>query len=441
MITINREPVQAGSFEARLALLRKSDALRACSGKRLAICLQDPIDMIGAVLIVKEQGASALLLHAETPEATARQRAEDAGCEALLYGSVDGYISLAAVHSSASWTEAAGKLANGWERGPVSAEPSLLQFSSGTTGAPKLIQRAWHEVDAEVRAYNESLGEGANATPIVLAPVSHAYGLISGVLSAFARGKAPIVVTANNPKLTLGIIRDTPEHLVYGVPLLLHVISSLAPADFRFHRLMSSGAPMTGALLERLSGMSAAIMQQYGCSEAGCISLAGEMQHCGDLGLPLSHVLVKAGLGQALAEELFVEVVGTGRRIATGDLGYADGQGRLHFMSRLDDVINVGGLNVFPLEVEERLTELDGVKEAVVFRGRHPIMGERALALVTVEAGAEEKLSPADIRAWCAEGLPPYKVPSEVRIVEAIPRNATGKVSRAMLAREQESEA
>ncbi|EFM10281.1 AMP-dependent synthetase and ligase [Paenibacillus curdlanolyticus YK9] len=440
MITINREPVQVGSFEARLALLRKSNALRACAGKRLAICLQDPIDMIGAVLIVKEQGASALLLHAETPEATARQRAIDAGCEVLLYGSADGYISLAE-QVSGNWSEAAGKLANGWERGPVSAEPSLLQFSSGTTGAPKLIQRAWEEVDAEVKAYNESLGEAANASPIVLAPVSHAYGLISGVLSAFARGKAPIVVTATNPKLTLGIIRDTPEHLVYGVPLLLHVISSLAPQDFRFHRLMSSGAPMTGALLERLSSVSAAVMQQYGCSEAGCISLAAQMQHCGDLGLPLSHMTVTAGRGQAAAEELFVEVAGTGRRIATGDLGYADEQGRLHFMSRLDDVINVGGLNVFPLEVEERLVECNGVKEAVVFRGRHPIMGERALALVTIDAAEQDRLTPSDIRAWCAEGLPPYKVPSEIRIVDAIPRNATGKVSRAMLAREQESEA
>ena len=67
-------------------------------------------------------------------------------------------------------------------------EPSLLQYSSGTTGEPKLIRRAWTEVDTEITAYNEALNCEVDEVPIVMAPVSHSYGLICGTLSAITRG-------------------------------------------------------------------------------------------------------------------------------------------------------------------------------------------------------------------------------------------------------------
>ena len=69
-------------------------------------------------------------------------------------------------------------------------EPSLLQYSSGTTGEPKLIRRAWTEVDTEITAYNEALNCEVDEVPIVMAPVSHSYGLICGTLSAITREPA-----------------------------------------------------------------------------------------------------------------------------------------------------------------------------------------------------------------------------------------------------------
>lgn len=63
-----------------------------------------------------------------------------------------------------------------------------MQYSSGTTGEPKLIRRAWTEVDTEITAYNEALNCEVDEVPIVMAPVSHSYGLICGTLSAITRG-------------------------------------------------------------------------------------------------------------------------------------------------------------------------------------------------------------------------------------------------------------
>lgn len=93
-------------------------------------------------------------------------------------------------------------------------EPSLLQYSSGTTGEPKLIRRAWTEVDTEITAYNEALNCEVDEVPIVMAPVSHSYGLICGTLSAITRGSQPVIITNKNPKFALNIVRNT-ENILY----------------------------------------------------------------------------------------------------------------------------------------------------------------------------------------------------------------------------------
>lgn len=70
-----------------------------------------------------------------------------------------------------------------------------MQYSSGTTGEPKLIRRAWTEVDTEITAYNVALNCEVDEVPIVMAPVSHSYGLICGTLSAITREVKPIIIT------------------------------------------------------------------------------------------------------------------------------------------------------------------------------------------------------------------------------------------------------
>ncbi|MFB9325760.1 AMP-binding protein [Paenibacillus aurantiacus] len=424
MLTINREEVGQAGIEARLRDVHGLVPLAGMQGKRAAVCLREPLDVLAAVQALRSADISVLLMHGDTPLAAASTAAADAGCELLLWGSLQ---------DSRRIRPTAGVPEADDGRGG-SEEPSLLQYSSGTTGGPKLIRRAWTDVDLEIAAYNDALGEAAECRPVVLAPVSHSYGLICGVLAAMKRGIAPSVVTNANPKFALKVIEETPAHLVYGVPLLFHVMTGLGG---RFNRVISSGAPLPGPLFETLRARSAHVMQQYGCTEAGCISVARSMRAGSDLGELLGSWHLEGEAGQASKEEPAEIVVARGldgRRIATGDLGYAE-DGHLFYAARMDDVINVGGLKVFPLEVEERIAAFPGVKEAVVYRGVHPVMGESVRAkVVWSPSGAVGVPSPQgladDLRAWCREGLPAYKVPASIDLVDSLPRTTTGKISR-----------
>ena len=108
------------------------------------------------------------------------------------------------------------------------------------------------------------------------------------------------------------------------------------------------------------------------------------------------------------------------KEIFTKDLGYKSECG-IHFMGRMDDVINVSGLKVFPIEVEETMLRLEGVQEAIVYRGKHPVMGE------IVKAKVISHVDPVKIREWCIQHLPSYKVPYEIESVNEIPKNKTEK--------------
>ncbi|HEX2564201.1 MAG TPA: fatty acid--CoA ligase, partial [Acidimicrobiales bacterium] len=118
----------------------------------------------------------------------------------------------------------------------------------------------------------------------------------------------------------------------------------------------------------------------------------------------------------------------------TGDLGRADPDGYLRIVGRSKELIITGGFNVYPRDVEEVLRDHPGVVDVAVVGVPDPEWGERVVACV-VTAEAAEDAAAAALLAWAAERLAPYKRPREVRFVDALPRNAMGKVVRAVLAR------
>ncbi|MEN1937336.1 AMP-binding protein [Paenibacillus sp. 102] len=409
MLIVNKQEYSKNDFELRLQMYENMEHFQEVNGKRFALCITDPFDIITLVFFLKQKKASVLLIHGETPKATAAEMAKRAECFGLLYGDFKQFITLNSEHQ-------------------IKKEPSLLQYSSGTTGEPKLIERSWKEIEREIDAYNQALQCEIDEVPIVLAPVSHSYGLICGTLSAIMRGSKPIVITNKNPKFALNIIRNTPKHIVYAVPLMLHIMGSFPQGTFQFHKVMTSGSPLPESLFYKLKGMTKYMMQQYGCSEAGCISICHNMNTHLDLGEPLPHASIRISGDQNQPEEIVVTI---GEKVIdTKDLGYRSERG-LHFVGRMDDVINVSGLKVFPIEVEETMLRLDGIQEAIVYRGKHPVMGE------IVKAKVISSIEPVQIREWCIQHLPSYKVPHEIENVTEIPKNATGKVSRKLLEMEE----
>jgi long-chain acyl-CoA synthetase len=115
----------------------------------------------------------------------------------------------------------------------------------------------------------------------------------------------------------------------------------------------------------------------------------------------------------------------------TGDLGRLDEDGYLFLVDRKTDLIIIGGLNVYPSEVERVLRGHPGVAEAAVVGGPDALRGETITAYVIPRNG--QVVGPADLAQWCRRSLAAYKVPRTVRVVAELPRSVTGKVLKSAL--------
>jgi long-chain acyl-CoA synthetase len=112
----------------------------------------------------------------------------------------------------------------------------------------------------------------------------------------------------------------------------------------------------------------------------------------------------------------------------TGDLGYSDADGYLFIVDRKKEMLLVHGMNVYPREIEEVLYRCPGVREAAVLGRVAGSKGELPVAFVSAVPGAT--LDAKQVTTYCHENLAEYKVPREVHILDALPRTATGKITK-----------
>lgn len=370
-----------------------------------AVCLSEPAEFLALLLAIRDAGASVLPIHPSTPRAAARRLAIDLGCHRLV---TDGLA-----------IEDLG----GEGPGPG----GLLQTTSGTTGEPKRVARSWAEIDREIDSYVATFVAPQDMTPLIACPITHSYGLICGVLVALRRGQVPHILGTANPKYLIARLRQTRQPLLYSSPAMLHAIARLLPAGEMIHAAMTSGTLLPDQWLMTIRARTTHLFQQYGCSEAGCVAINPNLAASGDMGVPLPHLRVEAGDTDQPRE--IVLHVGD-RAIRTADLGYTKADGTLVFVGRLDDTINVSGLNVYPKEVEDVVMAMPGVTDAVVFRRLDSLAGER----VAVAFSAEYSIAQADLRDWCIKNLAPHQVPMETVRLPRLPRQANGKINRREIA-------
>ena len=238
--------------------------------------------------------------------------------------------------------------------------------------------------------------------------------------------------------------------MFFGVPAMYQRLVEyleVHPADLSGVRLFVSGsAPLPPALFERCRRLlGQPVLERYGITEGGIVvsnPYAGPRRP-GRVGYPLPGVEVRLGEqdeiqlkgGQVFSgywrnPQATAEVLVDGW-LRTGDVGEIGADGSLAIRSRLKELIITGGYNVYPREVELVLEAHPAVAEVAVVGVPSDRWGEEVTAFV-VAAGP---VSPDELVAYARERLAPYKCPRQVRFVEALPRNAMGKVQRAELAR------
>lgn len=415
MIHVDETRFDQAYFERCFALFDRHPVVGRIAGKRIAVCSRNAALSIALCLYAKERHGTIFPLPPDLPLEAARRRALRSGCGHLIVGTRNEDTPDSLRHLTVAQVPRR-----------LSEPPALIQTSSGTTGEPKYIARAWASVETEIASYVGHFDVG-DATPVIACPTNHSYGLISGVLVALARGQEAHVITNPNPKYVLRKVMEATSPLLYASPALLAVVALLAHADAPIHAVMTSGTTLPTRVFDSLRKKTRHLHQQYGCSESGCVTLGVDVACADDLGTALPHVSVTAGTSAESPEEIVVRQ--DGATISTRDLGYLDGA-RLRFVSRVDDMINVSGFNVYPAEVEEVVLAMPGVRDAVVYR--------RAFALgndqVCLRFVCERPVPAPQVRAWCASRLASYQVPMRIEQVDRIEKLPSGKVNRRALA-------
>lgn len=392
-------------IDPRDIFARLDQALIQPAGHRYGIHMSDTAMVMATLLYLRDRGAGVYPLHPDTPADTARVMAQRAGCDILLTDDLQ-QVAIAQ---------------------PAPVEPGVLvQMTSGTTGAAKVTTRHWDEWNADVASYADFFTASAGMTPVVACPVTHTYGMVSGVMVALHRGIEPVILDSLNPKYILRRMREVNNPLLYTSPAMLHTVARFLPKGERLHAAMTSGTILPESWFSLIRERTTHFFQQYGCSETGCITINQDLQDAFEVGHALPHI----GLTAGSATEPAPIMVRNGPRFAnTGDLGCLAPDGMLTFTARADDMINVAGLNVYPQEVERCVMNLEGVIDAVAFRIEDAHAGDR-VGLIYSGPGVD----PDALRDHCKTQLAGFQLPTMIRHVSAVPRQANGKISRRQVA-------
>ena len=342
---------------------------------------------------------------------------------------------------------------------------STIMYTSGTTGQPKgaIITHGmtfWNCVN---------LGGPAFISPssvlLTVLPLFHTGGLNCYTNPVLHAGGTVLIMRAFDPGAALALISDPALGInqFFGVPSIYQFMAQHAAfADSDFSRLVIGGvggAPMPVPLLKVWEARGVALQQGYGMTETSPAVLTLDREDAarkaGSSGKPVLHTEVRivrpdgieAGVGEL--GELWVKgpnvTPGYWNRpdadrasftdgwLHTGDAARIDDEGFYTIVDRWKDMYISGGENVYPAEVENVLHQLAAIAEAAVIGVPSAQWGETGMAIVALKPG--HSLAADQIDAHCAANLARFKCPRLIQFVEALPRNATGKIHKPTLRR------
>ncbi|HZN34084.1 MAG TPA: class I adenylate-forming enzyme family protein [Pirellulaceae bacterium] len=335
-------------------------------------------------------------------------------------------------------------------------DPSLILYSSGTTGWPKGVVHTQANVASSLAALAACWRVTPDDVVVNVLPLFHIHGLAFATHLTWLAGGCVRILDAFEPRETLAAIGQ--GTIFMAVPPIYYRL--LDTPEFRGAasgwdrvRLFTCGsAPIRTEVLPELQQiLGPPIINRYGMSEAFVISslpLDGPWPD-GSVGLPLSGVELRvqhaenraaaareAGAVQLRGPNLFREywnkpeataAAFSGGWFDTGDLGQLDSAGMLTLVGRQHDLIITSGYNVYPQVVERVIGECPGVLECAVLGLPDKDRGERvAAAVVRGDASLDE----SRLRNWWRDRLVHYQQPKSILFVESLPKNSLGKILR-----------
>ncbi len=342
---------------------------------------------------------------------------------------------------------------------------AVILYTSGTTGHPKGVVLTHRNVVSNAVAGRgsgsiEEEEPAGSETQLAILPLAHAYGLTTSNI-AYLTGTKVVM----HPRFdTIAVLSAIERHRINafaGVPAMFVAFLYTPDADkydtSSLSYVVSGSAPLPLAVLEGFEQkFDCQVLEGYGLSEATTVLTAHSQnipRKPGSVGKPIPgvEVLVVDENEKPVSTGEIGEVIARGPNIMrgyynmpdetqsalrngwlhTGDMGRFDEDGYLYIVERKKDLIIRGGFNIYPRDIEEVLNRHPAVIELAVIGIPSERMGEEVKAFVVTRTDVDAET----LKAYCRESLANYKTPTEIEFVNALPRNAVGKIDKKELRR------
>ena len=343
-------------------------------------------------------------------------------------------------------------------------DPINIQYTSGTTGAPKGAALSHHNILNNGYFCGEILGYTEADRVAVPVPFYHCFGMVIGNLACTSHGACIVAPSEGfDAGAFLAAIREERCTSVYGVPTMF--IAALNHPDFAgtdFSSLRTgvmAGSPCPVEVMKQVRGRMHVpeITICYGMTETSPVSTQTRVddpldKRVGSVGRIHPHVEIKiidpdsgrtvprgrsgelctrgycVMLGYWNDPEATSAAIDAARWMHTGDLATMSDDGYVNIVGRIKDLIIRGGENIYPREVEEFLYTHPDVEDAQVIGVPSARYGEEVMAWIKPKAGAA--LSAEQLDAFCRGAIATYKIPRYWKLVESFPLTVTGKVQK-----------
>ncbi len=436
-----------GAFDAGLVAVPVSTMLTgaelgdivADSGARVVVCTEEFTDAVSQAL--REAPEVAHVVHVGDPGALSRAgRSLHAWSDVVASGGD-------AVAADPARDAAAPTVDDSW---------ALWLYTSGTTGLPKAAMHRHANIRHVCETYGDQvLQVGADDLTFSVAKMFFAYGIGNTVFFPLSVGARTVLEPRRpTPAVVLERLREEQPTLFFAVPTFYAALVASDLPDDAFASVRwcaSAGEPLPAPLQHRFTArFGVEILDGIGSTEALHIFLSnapGDVRP-GTTGRPVPgyDVEIRDALGAVTAPgqpgALFVRgdslalgywhrtdatrQVFQGSWLSTGDTYVRDEEGYYRCLGRNSDMLKAGGIWVSPTEVESRLMEHTSVREAAVVGVSDEDGLDKPVAVVV----AGDDVTPAELVAWCRDGLAHFKAPRQVVLVDELPKTATGKLQR-----------
>ena len=356
-----------------------------------------------------------------------------------------------------------GDSGSGEASSPTEDDVALILHTSGSTGRPKRVPLRHRNLMRSARNVADCYSLRSEDVSLGVMPLFHIHGIVASMLATFHSGGTVALPQKFNP---LAFWRVAAEHGVTwytAVPTIHKLLLSRTEASGkkpagadRLRFIRSCSAPLAPDVLERLeSAFGVPVLEAYGMTEAAHQMSSNPLppgaRKAGSVGEGTGvEIRIVDDMGQDVQPGAVGEIVIRGANVIdgyennpeanatgffddwfrTGDQGKMDDQGYLSLVGRLKELINRGGEKISPREVDDVLLAHPEISEAVAFGVRDDRWGEEVEAAVVLDGVIDE----AGVIAYCRERLADFKTPKKIHIVDSIPKTATGKIQRRIVA-------